>query len=180
MNRSAVLQAVAKAASAAALGRDDAAEQRSLDGDRFEVRIRFGCAVAGGAAAPAKGPFNVRFDEKERTLRLRATPDLDHADALCAPAASFDWTRATVIEADAVDGDECLSIGIVDRILVKHRKRGIDLNGAWGPCVLTCVDGRRVLRGAVHARIHGTRIHLAGALVDRGIARRAAAPAATR
>ena len=42
MNRSAVLQAVAKAASAAALGRDDAAEQRSLDGDRFEVRIRFG------------------------------------------------------------------------------------------------------------------------------------------
>jgi hypothetical protein len=81
MNRSAVLQAVAKAASAAALGRDDATEQRSLDGDRFEVRIRFGCAVAGGAAAPARGPFNVRFDEKERTLRLRATPDLDHSDA---------------------------------------------------------------------------------------------------
>ena len=72
MNRSAVLQAVAKAASAAALGRDDATEQRSLDGDRFEVRIRFGCAVAGGAAAPARGPFNVRFDEKERTLRDEA------------------------------------------------------------------------------------------------------------
>jgi hypothetical protein len=80
MNRSAILQAVAKAASAAALGRDDAAEQRSLDGDRFEVRIRFGCVAASGAGS-AKGPFNVRFDEKERTLRLRATPDLDRSDA---------------------------------------------------------------------------------------------------
>lgn len=80
MNRSAVLQAVAKAASAAALGRDDATEQRSLDGDRFEVRIRFGCVAANGAGS-AKGPFSVRFDEKERALRLRATPDLDRSDA---------------------------------------------------------------------------------------------------
>jgi len=79
MNRSALLQAVAKAASAAALGRDDLAEQRTLDGNRFEVRIRFGCAVPGGSATAA-GPFNIRFDEKDRTLRIRATPDLRRSD----------------------------------------------------------------------------------------------------
>jgi hypothetical protein len=79
MNRSAVLLAVAKAASAVALGRDDAAEQRSLDGKRFEVRIRFGCVGPSGPASAA-GPFNVRFDEEKRTLRIRATPDLSQAD----------------------------------------------------------------------------------------------------
>jgi len=79
MNRSAMLSAVAKAASALALGRDDVAEQRSLDGKRFEVRIRFGCAASGGSASAA-GPFNVRFDEEKRTLRIRATPDLSQAD----------------------------------------------------------------------------------------------------
>jgi len=79
MNRSAMLLAVAKAASAVALGRDDPAEPRSLDGKRFEVRIRFGCAGSGGSASAA-GPFNVRFDEEKRTLRIRATPDLSQAD----------------------------------------------------------------------------------------------------
>ena len=79
MNRSAMLSAVAKAASALALGRDDVAEQRSLDGKRFEVRIRFGCAASVGSASAA-GPFNVRFDEEKRTLRIRATPDLSQAD----------------------------------------------------------------------------------------------------
>lgn len=89
MDRSALLLAVARAASAAALRQDDAIEQRKLDGKRFEVRIRFGCAPptppveapqVAGARRPATtspaGPFNVRYDEEDRTLRIRATPDL--------------------------------------------------------------------------------------------------------
>ncbi len=79
MNRSAMLLAVAKVASAVALGRDGVAEQRGLDGKRFEVRIRFGCVGPSGPASAA-GPFNVRFDEEERTLRIRATPDLSQTD----------------------------------------------------------------------------------------------------
>ena len=81
MDRSAMLTAVAEAASAAALGRDDAAAQRRLDGKRFEVRIRFGCAsgaiAQGSEPAPAQAaPFTVRFNEQDRTLRVRAAPDL--------------------------------------------------------------------------------------------------------
>jgi hypothetical protein len=76
MDRSAVLTAVAKAASASALGRDDGAEQRPLDGKRFEVRIRFGCATTTQPTKEPVGPFNVRFNSEDRTLRLRAAPDL--------------------------------------------------------------------------------------------------------
>jgi len=79
LDRSAVLTAAAKAGSAAALDEDDATEQRDLDGKMFEVRIRFGCAAGGPAAAAGSakpGPFNVRFSDADRTLRLRATPDL--------------------------------------------------------------------------------------------------------
>ena len=83
MDRAALLQAVAKAASAAALGQDSAAAPRGLDGKRVEVRIRFGCAPtvqakagAGAKPTPKKGPFNVRFNSEDRTLRIRAAPDL--------------------------------------------------------------------------------------------------------
>jgi hypothetical protein len=89
MDRSSLLLAIARAASAAALRQDDATEQRKLDGKRFEVRIRFGCAPPTLPVEPAQaagekrptlatptGPFNVRFDEEDRTLRIRATPDL--------------------------------------------------------------------------------------------------------
>ena len=78
MDRAALLWAAARAGSAAALPLDDDREQqRSLDGRPFEVRIRFGCAsrVATAPAARA-GPFNVRFNSSDRTLRVRATPDL--------------------------------------------------------------------------------------------------------
>ena len=75
MDREALLLAVARAASSAGLGLDDAAVQRKLDGRRFEVRLRFGCKPD-GTAADADGRFTVRFDEKDRTLRLSASPDL--------------------------------------------------------------------------------------------------------
>lgn len=87
MDRGTLLQAVARAASATALGQDDANAQRRLDGRRFEVRIRFGCAT--GVQPPAgDGPFKVRFDEEDRTLRVRAAPDLTHKDPAVAPLAS--------------------------------------------------------------------------------------------
>ena len=75
LDRAAVLLAAAKAGSAAALGQNDLDEQRSLDGKTFEIRIRFGCLGPAGAVSKA-GPFNVRFDPEDRTLRVRAAPDL--------------------------------------------------------------------------------------------------------
>ena len=80
MDREALLLAVARAASSAGLGLDDSSTQRKLDGRRFEVRLRFGCKPD-GTATDADGRFSVRFDEKDRTLRLRASPDLGLDDA---------------------------------------------------------------------------------------------------
>jgi hypothetical protein len=80
LDRSALLFASTKAASAAVLGQDDLNAQRDLDGKTFEIRIRFGCSTAAvstaATAAPKPGPFNVRFDSVSRTLRVRAMPDL--------------------------------------------------------------------------------------------------------
>ncbi len=74
LGRAALLQAAARAASAAALGSDDGAAQKSLEGKVFELRIRFGCP---GAAQPeAPGPFRIRFEPDSRTLRLSAAPHL--------------------------------------------------------------------------------------------------------
>jgi hypothetical protein len=86
MDRATLLQAVARAASATALGQDDGNAQRRLDGKRFEVRIRFGCATG---VQPVKGdlPFSVRFDEEDRTLRVRAAPDLMLRDPAVPPLA---------------------------------------------------------------------------------------------
>lgn len=98
IDRAALLKAVADAASSAALGRDDASEQRPLDGKRFEVRIRFGCAPADpglsepGTAqpksnAPKAAPFKVQFNDKDRTLRVSAAPDLSLSDPTVAQLA---------------------------------------------------------------------------------------------
>lgn len=75
LDRAAILAAAARAASAAALGRDDRTAQRELDGDRFEVRIRFGCP-GGGSTGGRDAPFGIRYEPESRTLRLRALPDL--------------------------------------------------------------------------------------------------------
>ena len=79
IGREALLLAAARAASAAALGRNDASWQRELDGKRFEVRIRFGCP-ASRSVTEEGGRFEVRFDEENRTLRLRAAPNLNLND----------------------------------------------------------------------------------------------------
>lgn len=76
LDRATLLLAVAKASSAAALGRDDTADQRTLDGKRFEVRIRFGCRDSSSQLAPGAGPFSVQYDASDRTLRVRASPDV--------------------------------------------------------------------------------------------------------
>lgn len=85
LDRAAVLLAVDQAASAAALGRDDQAEQAKLDGKRIEVRIRFGCPEAASDVRDA--PFQVRFSEADRTLRLRAAPDMSKETAIAQGAA---------------------------------------------------------------------------------------------
>jgi hypothetical protein len=79
IGRETILLAAARAASAAALGRGDAAGQRELDGKRFEVRIRFGCPPSRSVTEGASR-FELRFDEENRTLRLRAAPDLSLDD----------------------------------------------------------------------------------------------------
>lgn len=94
MDRAAILLAVARAASAAALGQGDDRQQRDLDGKRFEVRLRFGC----NPAAQTKRDddrFDVSFDEKDRTLRLRASPDLGIEDE---PVAALAGERVEAVE----------------------------------------------------------------------------------
>jgi len=84
MDRAGLLARVAQAASAAALGQDDRAGQRELDGQAVELRLRFGCkADLGTAGAKA---FSIRFDEADRTLRLRAAPTLTLDDPSVAAA----------------------------------------------------------------------------------------------
>ena len=73
LDREGLLIAVARAASAAALSSNDREAQRELDGDRFELRIRFGCG--GPRAAADSGPRSWTFDEKERVIRFRLEPD---------------------------------------------------------------------------------------------------------
>ena len=83
MDRAALLATVAEAASAAALRQDDAAVQRELDGRAVEIRVRFGCT--GDVTAP--NAFSVVFDETNRTLRIRAAPNLTRDDPAVAAIA---------------------------------------------------------------------------------------------
>ena len=85
-DRASLMIALARAASAAALGSDDRAAQRSLDGDRFEFRLRFGCPGA-GEGDQANGPFSARFDAESATLRLSATPTASAGDPAVAAIA---------------------------------------------------------------------------------------------
>lgn len=74
LDREALLLAVAQAASDAATGRADQEVQRKLDGSRFELRLRFGCAPQ-----PATGEVSSRgwaFDEKRRILSWRIEPEI--------------------------------------------------------------------------------------------------------
>ena len=117
LDRAAVLLAVEQAASAAALGRDDRAEQAKLDGKRIEVRIRFGCPEAAPDVRDA--PFQVRFSPDDRTLRLRAVPDVTSKEMAIAPGAA---------EADLIEQVEGFS--------------GYGARGSWRPLV-PCLNPSR-------------------------------------
>ncbi|MEJ5979539.1 hypothetical protein WG901_23000 [Novosphingobium sp. PS1R-30] len=66
LGREALLLAIARAASDTALGRDQSATQRDLDGSRFALRMRFGCA--GDEPVPGR---RLTFDETRGKLELR-------------------------------------------------------------------------------------------------------------
>ena len=84
VDRERLLLAVAQARSAYAAGADDRAAQAELDGDRFELRIRFGC---GAPSAEAAGNPSVRHDSAARTVELSASPDVDLEDPMVAATA---------------------------------------------------------------------------------------------
>ena len=84
LDRERLLLAVAQARSAFAAGADDSTAQAELDGDRFELRIRFGC---GTPPAEAAGNPSVRHDAEARTVELSASPNLDLADPVVAALA---------------------------------------------------------------------------------------------
>ena len=93
LNREELLLAVGRSASALALGRDESDAQRTLDGQQYEFRIRFGC---GSGEAPERNAYSVAFDEAKRTLRLGATPGINATDPLIAAVA--------IGEIEAVEG----------------------------------------------------------------------------
>lgn len=75
MDREAVILAVLRAATAAALGKDDREAQRALKGRKLTVRIRFGCT---GIADPDR---SWSFDEAKQVLRVKVRSSLTE-DAL--------------------------------------------------------------------------------------------------
>jgi hypothetical protein len=77
MNREQLLIATLQAASAFAAGADDTKLQRSLSGQKFELRIRFGCD---GPSTSSGDPYGWTFNEKTSALKVRATPALSPAD----------------------------------------------------------------------------------------------------
>ena len=79
LDRAGMILAMARSASATALGEEDRAAQRQLDGKRFEVRVRFGCP-AGGARPEEERSGTVSFDEDTRTLRLSVAPNVASDD----------------------------------------------------------------------------------------------------
>ncbi|HUG45873.1 MAG TPA: hypothetical protein VMK31_05085 [Sphingomicrobium sp.] len=92
MGRSDLLAAIARAASATAAGTDDSAEQRSLAGSRFELRIRFGCR--GPAPDLTETIFGWTFDQKDRTLRVLVTPTISSDDPIVSQFAGEDVEAA--------------------------------------------------------------------------------------
>lgn len=82
MDREAILLAVARAASARAVGMDDGAAQRELDGQPFEFTVRFGCE--GPAKDLRSAPLGWTYQLDKETLRLRATPTITADDPVAA------------------------------------------------------------------------------------------------
>lgn len=84
-DRERLLLAVAHARSLIAAGEDDRAAQQELDGQRFELRIRFGCG-APPTEERASNP-SVRFNPEDRTVEVTAAPNVDFANPLVAQLA---------------------------------------------------------------------------------------------
>jgi hypothetical protein len=82
MDRTALLQEVALARSAAAAGANDSQAQRALDGKQFELRIRFGCA--GAAPKLADAMLGWTYNADTRVFRISATPTLNGDDPIIA------------------------------------------------------------------------------------------------
>ena len=93
LDRAALLDAVADAASAHAAGSDDSKAQAALDGRRFAVKLRFGCGGPAGEASTDALRWRVKSDE---SLEITATPDL----SLDAP----ELTGALTQTVEAVEG----------------------------------------------------------------------------
>lgn len=88
MRRAELLSAIQLAASAAASGVDDSAEQRELDGRQFEFRIRFGCA--GPSPDLAQASLGWTFEPAKRTLRVRVAPTIAADDQIVSRVAGED------------------------------------------------------------------------------------------
>jgi len=73
LDRAALLDAVAQAASAHAAGVDDSNVQAALDGRRFAVKLRFGCSGPAGEASSDALRWRAKSD---KSLEITATPDL--------------------------------------------------------------------------------------------------------
>ena len=92
MDRTAMLTAVARAASATAAGIDDSADQRSLDGSPFEFGIRFGCRAPGTGLQQAA--FGWTLDRESGTLRVWATPTISSAEEIVQRIAGGEFEAA--------------------------------------------------------------------------------------
>ena len=73
LDRQGLLVAMLQASSAAILGADDARQQESLRGRRFELRMRFGCTDSRTALER-----RWTHDERSGALRVVVRPDIDH------------------------------------------------------------------------------------------------------
>ena len=89
-NRTRLLFTVARAASSHSAGADDTDVQRTLDGKRFEVRLRFGCDGQG----PEHGDHGWSVDPDGRTLRVRVVPNLSLDDEVVGSLASVETEAA--------------------------------------------------------------------------------------
>ncbi len=89
-NRTRLLFTVARAASSHSVGVDDTEVQRTLDGKRFEVRLRFGCDGQG----PGRGDHAWSVDPDGQTLRVRVVPTLSLNEELIRSVAGKDAEAA--------------------------------------------------------------------------------------
>lgn len=74
MDRTAFLTAASQAASAHTAGTNDREVQAELDGRRFAIRLRFGCA--GPTASDSEDPLRWKASKDGTSFEVSATPDL--------------------------------------------------------------------------------------------------------